>query len=351
MDTADRAAILSFSAPRAESAPVEVTVSPVLELAYAFYFLAQHPQSAKRRQDLSWLEDIYERDAELPEAVSTIWPDEPSRAGLELFVLICELGYARDSGPERLLADLPGLPARLRDTLEAPAEEDEGEHQVRQLVRSRFRDLEAPEKLERYRSLLRRLWNLLEPFWQSKGKLAAEQARRALVARLEESGDILAALPAHHFAQFEAGAEKLRAAQQAGQLVVVPLSVAAGGGFNFDVQNVHYLGFGVQSEQHFEKLRARAEQGANDLKPLADPTRLLLLILIGRHQGFALTVGDLAKQLGVSQPTVSGHLKLLREAGLVLPEKQGTRTFYRLQAEQVEAVLSAAAELLSFNRK
>jgi len=60
---------------------------------------------------------------------------------------------------------------------------------------------------------------------------------------------------------------------------------------------------------------------------LADPTRLRLLSLIAA-QGEACAACDLVEPLGVSQPTVSHHLKVLREAGLVDSEKRGRSVYY-----------------------
>jgi ArsR family transcriptional regulator len=61
---------------------------------------------------------------------------------------------------------------------------------------------------------------------------------------------------------------------------------------------------------------------------LADPTRLRLLSLISTA-GEACAACDLVEPLGVSQPTVSHHLKVLREAGLVASEKRGRWVYYR----------------------
>jgi DNA-binding transcriptional ArsR family regulator len=60
---------------------------------------------------------------------------------------------------------------------------------------------------------------------------------------------------------------------------------------------------------------------------LADPKRILILYAL--HQS-PHNVTDLAAHLGLSQPLVSRHLKLLRERGLVLPVRQGTTVEYRL---------------------
>src|SRR5690606_33891829 len=60
-----------------------------------------------------------------------------------------------------------------------------------------------------------------------------------------------------------------------------------------------------------------AEQTARTLKALADPARLRLLSIIAAHEGGETCVCDLTEPLGLSQPTVSHHLRVLSEAGLV----------------------------------
>ncbi len=73
---------------------------------------------------------------------------------------------------------------------------------------------------------------------------------------------------------------------------------------------------------------------------LADPTRLRLLSLIS-SAGEACAACDLVDPLGVSQPTVSHHLKVLREAGLVESEKRGRWVYYRPAPERL-GILSRA---------
>lgn len=60
---------------------------------------------------------------------------------------------------------------------------------------------------------------------------------------------------------------------------------------------------------------------------LADPHRILILYALSEHN---LNVSDLAVEIGVSQPTASRHLKILRERGLVNPERQGTSVVYHV---------------------
>ncbi|MFW3171452.1 ArsR/SmtB family transcription factor [Geodermatophilus sp. CPCC 206100] len=68
---------------------------------------------------------------------------------------------------------------------------------------------------------------------------------------------------------------------------------------------------------------------------LGDPTRRQILSLLG--QG-GRSVGELARDLPVSRPAVSKHLRLLKEAGLVVEEPRGTRRIYRLQEQGLAAV-------------
>ncbi|NJP42879.1 ArsR/SmtB family transcription factor [Actinacidiphila epipremni] len=68
---------------------------------------------------------------------------------------------------------------------------------------------------------------------------------------------------------------------------------------------------------------------ARMFKALADPVRLRLLSLIASHEGGEACVCDLTGPFDVSQPTISHHLKVLREAGLVGSERRGTWVYYR----------------------
>ena len=75
-------------------------------------------------------------------------------------------------------------------------------------------------------------------------------------------------------------------------------------------------------------------------KALADPVRLRLFSLVASHNGDEASVLDLAAHFDVTQPTISHHLKVLREAGLLDPERRGTSIYYRARPEAM-AQLSA----------
>ncbi|HEX8008614.1 MAG TPA: metalloregulator ArsR/SmtB family transcription factor [Trebonia sp.] len=77
-----------------------------------------------------------------------------------------------------------------------------------------------------------------------------------------------------------------------------------------------------------------SDAGAEDLAPLfkavADPMRLQLLSLIACHEGGESCVCDLTAAFDVTAPTVSYHLRILREAGLISSERRGTWVYYRI---------------------
>ncbi|WP_138275824.1 ArsR/SmtB family transcription factor [Rhodoluna limnophila] len=76
--------------------------------------------------------------------------------------------------------------------------------------------------------------------------------------------------------------------------------------------------------------RPEAEQLAGLLKAIADPTRLQLISFINTSSGDESCACNLTAPLGLSQPTLSHHLKVLTDAGLIEREKRGTQAWYRV---------------------
>jgi DNA-binding transcriptional ArsR family regulator len=75
--------------------------------------------------------------------------------------------------------------------------------------------------------------------------------------------------------------------------------------------------------------------GSNGLTALGDPTRRAIF---ERLAGGPQAVGELARELPVSRPAVSQHLKVLKDAGLVIDHRDGTRRLYQLDPSGIEAV-------------
>jgi ArsR family transcriptional regulator len=81
-----------------------------------------------------------------------------------------------------------------------------------------------------------------------------------------------------------------------------------------------------------------AEQLASALRVVADPARLRLLSLIQAQPDHEACVCHLTEPLGLSQPTVSHHLKVLLQAGLVERERRGSWAYFRIREEPLAAL-------------
>lgn len=90
-----------------------------------------------------------------------------------------------------------------------------------------------------------------------------------------------------------------------------------------------------------------ADRTARTLKALADPARLRLLSIIAAHDGGEACVCDLTEPVGLSQPTVSHHLKVLTEAGFVTREKRGVWAYFTIVPGAVDELTRHLAAHLS----
>lgn len=83
---------------------------------------------------------------------------------------------------------------------------------------------------------------------------------------------------------------------------------------------------------------AQADSLAKSLKALADPARLRLVSIVAASEGSEACVCDLTEPLGLSQPTVSHHLKVLVDAGFLSRSKRGTWSYYSLVPGALDSV-------------
>jgi ArsR family transcriptional regulator, arsenate/arsenite/antimonite-responsive transcriptional repressor len=88
---------------------------------------------------------------------------------------------------------------------------------------------------------------------------------------------------------------------------------------------------------------SQANQLARLLKALADPTRLRLVSMVAAHEGGEACVCDLTEPLGLTQPTISHHLKILVDAGIFTRDKRGVWAYYAL----VPSAMNALSSVLS----
>ena len=87
----------------------------------------------------------------------------------------------------------------------------------------------------------------------------------------------------------------------------------------------------------------QAAQVAPLLKALADPVRLRLMSMVLSHEGAEACVCDLTPAFDLSQPTISHHLKVLHESGLLNRDKRGVWVYYQARPEAMAAMLNLFA--------
>lgn len=85
-----------------------------------------------------------------------------------------------------------------------------------------------------------------------------------------------------------------------------------------------------------------ADKLARTFKAIADPARIRLISMVAAHEDAEACVCDLTEPLGLGQPTVSHHLKVLVDAGILSRDKRGTWAYYKL----VPGALDSLAHLL-----
>jgi ArsR family transcriptional regulator len=80
---------------------------------------------------------------------------------------------------------------------------------------------------------------------------------------------------------------------------------------------------------------------------LSDPTRREILRLLRKRE---MTAGEIAERFPLAKSTLSGHFNILKHAGLVVTEKNGTSVVYSLNASVVEQTLAAVMELFDVGK-
>ena len=93
--------------------------------------------------------------------------------------------------------------------------------------------------------------------------------------------------------------------------------------------------------------RSTADDLASKLAAVADPIRLQVLSIIANAPTHEVCACDFVEPLGKSQPTISHHLKVLAEAGLVEGDKRGRWVWYRLSDASVGSLTGALSELVA----
>ena len=258
----------------------------------------------------------------------------------ELFVLADAADALLAADPAEFLGRIEAIAAT---PIPQPALESE-EPETRATVARRLAELAASgERRAAYASLLRDCWAAMREPWESAGRERAESAALRVNAALRTAERLADVLPGTHIAVRERFDGLIRRELDRGRVTIVPSGLAMIGSSVYSLPSTLLVAFGYGQAQTAKHWREAGEQAANRLKVLADPTRMALL---NRLLHASMSITDLARYFEISQPTVSVHVKLLREAGLLQSERAGQLTLYRAWPDQLKEYIEAATKIL-----
>lgn len=194
----------------------------------------------------------------------------------------------------------------------------------------------------RYARVLEEIWSVTRPEWEEQGRpavmAAAKRWTEALAKResFRQVLEIRELLPGRP--DVDAVADK---AEAEGRLVLTPCWF--GGPVNiYELDGAVYVGRGLRMSQPPTE-RELAAAISSSVRALSEPTRVAILLRLAHHPS---SVSDLARHFDLSQPAVSGHVQILREAGLLDERIVGRSAVLSANEERVMKLFSESASSL-----
>jgi DNA-binding transcriptional ArsR family regulator len=293
------------------------------------------------QRDHATLGRIYGESPELGERVRSFWgtdADTECAGSMELGILAHHGGLLFSLDGEELLGRLEALcadaPADLR--LASETEED------RAVMRSRLARLRSsPETRGAYVAMVREVWSAVRSDWMRNG-LRSVEAAVAARREIQHRGASWQEIARSTYKPEGRVLEDLVASLPEGGVVAVVPAYFAHLGSLADLPGLVMIG--VRAEGSGAEARARTENLARRLKTISDPTRLAMVEVLRTAPS---TVSELAELFSLAQPTVSNHVKVLRDAGIVVNGNQGGRRMLVLQPEVLQELIDHLEGMLS----
>jgi DNA-binding transcriptional ArsR family regulator len=306
-----------------------VTASPSLasDLSWLLSVAARPSMQARYPQ----LAEMFNGREDLAARVRDFWgPGSEETCFSEMQVLAHHAGALAETDPNALWLALEVAVATVPLDLEMPSESPE----EREMYLDRFGRLrESPELVRAYLDLLKEVWAPVDDVWQQALPLI-EEAGNHVVAQYERGRSLDVLIPAGCDILRERMPEIVSAVESGQQELLFVPCLFFGSSMYLEFAGLVVIGTGVG--QGDAVARARTESVARRLKAVAEPTRLALLHSLATAPS---TVGELAMAFRLAQPTVSMHVKVLRQSGLVRSERVAGRLQLAADPAAVEALL------------
>lgn len=306
---------------------VEVQPSAVLELTWALCRLHWHGK-------LPEVEGLHDEAPALREELEAIWDDG---CMVDTSILAERLGRLLTDEADSFLREFDRAVEMDGGGLELRSETPD----VRAAIVERLERLRRePALRRRYLALLRRVWALIRPSWEEAGRDVVRRACADWSQRLGQGAAFRELLPGKHPC-FDIAQEPLL--RERPRVVLTPMYFVSLGGFLIDMTTYVHIGGPASPSDVERRRRGESELIANRMKVLSDGTRVALLRDLALEPA---SVMDLARRFHLAQPTVSTHVRLLREAGLLESQKDGARILYSAPRDRLDRVLEDTRHLL-----
>jgi ArsR family transcriptional regulator len=283
------------------------------------------------------LETLYQ-DEDLVAAVRGLWgpAEQMSYPGyLELSAMAQPFGLLFTTDSDAFLDRLPEMCAGAPTDLPFLAETPED----RAILLARLATLRrSAARRSRYVDVVSRVWSALREGWECHGRPAVEAEMAMQRAKVDRAPDYREFV-ADHCAPHTPPEHILDNLGDRGEVVVVPAYFARKGLW-LDLPGYLIIGTGIADTA--ARNRAETEELAKRLKALSDPTRLTILYGLAHKP---MTVSDIAQRYSLAQPTVSNHIKVLREAGFINHRSDGRSRLITVDEQALAAVAERVAHL------
>jgi DNA-binding transcriptional ArsR family regulator len=323
---------MPFEVDADPSRPVRVDVRPSAVLELTWLLLALH----RKFDDMGGYEWLAPAAGSLREEFAGLWDDgfgclsDLSILAERVDALLSDEADTFLNGLERA-ARLDGAGLELRS--ESRQDRDATLARLERLRRE-------PDLARSYAGALRRIWELARPTWEQTGRGVVRQACADWSERLRQGASVTDLLPERHLVR-RADLESLLTLRP--RIVLTPMWFVSAGGFVVDMTTYVHIGGPARPASDDELRRKESDWVATRMKVLSDATRVGLLRELAHEPA---SVMDLARRFGLAQPTVSNHVRLLRDAGLLDSRKDGPRIVYSVPRDQLGAMLDQARHLL-----
>jgi ArsR family transcriptional regulator, arsenate/arsenite/antimonite-responsive transcriptional repressor len=313
---------------------IEVRPSAVLELTWLLHLVihaGHEPVRASGRAVLAAAADIR---AELV----ALWGEDDCLCLPDTSILAERVGALLTDDLDPFLEGLEraarsdGPPLELRS--ETPADQQATRERLERLQRD-------PVLVRRYRDVLARVWDRARDEWEEVGRDRVRRAAGQWAERLDRGAAPLDVLPEKHILRRP---QFTHLVEVRPRMVLSPLYFCKlRCGYVIDMTTYVHVGAPAEPGDPERVRREESEEVAARLKVLADGTRVALLRQLAEE---SLTVMDLARRFRLAQPTVSNHVRLLRDAGLLESRRQGARVLYRASPDRLDRLLTETRQVL-----